>query len=41
MAKFEWPPKNTFKYVFSKDLELEIPVADTKIEKGEDNREER
>ncbi len=41
MAKLEWPPEKTFKYVFDKNLELEIPVADTIIEKGGDYREER
>ena len=29
MAKLEWPPEKTFKYVFSKELEMEITAFDT------------
>lgn len=29
MAKLEWPPEKTFKYTFSKNLEMVIPAVDT------------
>ncbi len=38
MANLEWPPEKTFKYVFSKDLEMVIPAVDT--ERKEINRGE-
>ncbi len=39
MAKLYWPSKQTFKYEFNHELDLEIPLIENKKLKGMDKKD--